>query len=132
MPPLAPRAVLYVEDDRINTILMEEVFRLLPDWQLECAEDATQALALLQTLRPALVMIDMNLPDMTGIELLNKLRADPSLAALPCVMLSADDQQGDVAAALAAGFAEYWVKPIHVPRLAAALQASLQAVDKAA
>ena len=131
MPQLAPRAVLYVEDDRINTILMEEVFRLLPDWQLECAEDATQALVLLQTLRPALVLIDMNLPDMTGIELLHALRADPRLAALPCVMVSADDQQGDVAAALAAGFAEYWVKPIDVPRLAAALQATLLAFEAA-
>lgn len=132
MPPLAPRTVLYVEDDRINTILMEEVFRHLPEWALECAEDGTQALALLQTLRPALVLIDMNLPDMTGIDLLNRLRADPRLAALPCVMVSADDQQGDVAAALAAGFAEYWVKPIHVPRLAAALHASLQAVANTA
>ena len=129
MPSLAPRAVLYVEDDRINTILMEEVFRLLPDWQLECAEDATQALALLQTLRPALVLIDINLPDMTVIELLRKMRADPCLAALPCIALSADDQQGDVSAALAAGFAEYWVKPIHVPQLAAALQMSLPTVD---
>jgi len=123
--------VLYVEDDRINTILMEEVFRLMPEWQLECAEDATQALALLQTLRPALVLIDMNLPDMTGIDLLHRLRADPCLAALPCVMLSADDQQIDVAAALAAGFADYWVKPIDVPRLAAALQASLLAFENA-
>lgn len=131
MPQLAPRAVLYVEDDRINTILMEEVFRLLPGWQLECAEDATQALAMLQTLRPALVLIDMNLPDMTGIEMIHKLRSDPCLASLPCVMLSADDQQGDVAAALAAGFAEYWVKPIDVPRLAVALQATLLAADAA-
>ena len=131
MPPHAPRAVLYVEDDRINTILMEEVFRLLPDWQLECAEDATQALVLLQTLRPALVLIDMNLPDMNGIELLHRMRADPCLATLPCVMLSADDQPSDVAAALAAGFAEYWVKPIQVPRLAATLQATLLAGDAA-
>jgi len=123
--------VLYVEDDRINTILMEEVFRLLPDWQLECAEDATQALAMLQTLRPALVLIDMNLPDMNGIELLHRMRADPCLATLPCVMLSADDQPSDVAAALAAGFAEYWVKPIQVPRLAATLQATLLAGDAA-
>ena len=131
MPPLAPRAVLYVEDDRINMILMEEVFRLLPDWRLECAEDATQALALLQTLRPALVLIDMNLPDMTGIELLLKLRADPCLMALTCVMLSADDQPDDVDAALAAGFAEYWVKPIHLPHLVAALQTILRTFDTA-
>ena len=131
MSQLAPRAVLYVEDDRINTILMEEVFRLLPDWRLECAEDATQGLAMLQTLRPALVLIDMNLPDMTGIDMLRKLRTDPCLATLPCVMLSADDQQGDVAAALAAGFAEYWVKPIHLPHLVAALQTILRTFDTA-
>lgn len=131
MPDIVAHQVLYVEDDRINIILMEEVFRLLPDWRLECAEDATQALTLLETLRPSLVLIDMNLPDMTGICLLRKMRSDPVLAALPCIALSADDQQGDVAAALAAGFAEYWVKPIDVRRLAAALQTTLIAGNPA-
>lgn len=119
-------AVLYVEDDRINIILMEEVFRHLPDWRLECAEDGAQALAMLDNWQPSLVLIDMNLPDMSGLELLQLLRADPSRADLRCVALSADDQREQIAAALAAGFNDYWVKPIDVPHLASALRDVLQ------
>ena len=125
MPDATARAVLYVEDDRINTILMEEVFRRLPGWTLECAEDGTQALALLQTLSPDLLLIDMNLPDMCGLELLRRLRSDPRLAGhahMPCIALSADDRREDIEAARRAGFADYWVKPIDVPRLTSALQ----------
>lgn len=118
--------VLYIEDDRINIVLMEEVFRRLPGWQLECAEDGEQALALLQELQPDLVLIDMNLPDMSGLELLSRLRADARLQQLRCVALSADDQRDQVEAAREAGFSDYWVKPIDVPRLAEALQDTLQ------
>jgi CheY-like chemotaxis protein len=122
-PTAAPPLVLYVEDDRINIILMEEVFRRLPGgWRLECAETGAQALQLLETLRPALVLIDMNLPDTDGVSLLGRLRSDARLQQLLCVALSADDQPEQVAAARAAGFADYWLKPIDVPRLSALLQ----------
>lgn len=126
MPQIAAPQVLYVEDDRINVVLMEEVFRRLPGWRLECAEDGAQALQQLEAWLPDLVLIDMNLPDMNGLELLTRLRSDPRLQALPCVMLSADDQAEQIRAARAAGFSDYWVKPIDVPRLVDALQARLQ------
>lgn len=125
MHPAATRLVLYVEDDRINIVLMEEVIRRLPDWRLECAEDGQQALSLLACERPALVLIDMNLPDMSGIALLGLLRSDVRWAQLYCVALSADDRPEQIAAARAAGFADYWVKPIEVLRLAKALQNAL-------
>jgi CheY-like chemotaxis protein len=118
----SPRQVLYVEDDRINIILMEEVFRRLPGWTLCCAEDGAQAQDLLQEMQPDLVLIDMNLPDMNGMELLARLRADARWQALPCVALSADGYDEQIQAALAAGFRDYWLKPIEVPRLQAALR----------
>lgn len=119
-PP--PRHVLYVEDDRLNIVLMEEVFRRLPPgWSLDCAEDGDQALGALQQRCPSLVLIDMNLPDMNGLELLARLRADARFAALTCVALSADALPEQIAAALAAGFADYWLKPIDVPQLQQAL-----------
>ncbi len=118
--------VLYIEDDRLNIVLMEEVFRTLPGWQLQCAEDGAQALELLRELRPDLVLVDMNLPDMNGLTLLERLRADASLPPLRCVALSADDQDEQVQAARAAGFCDYWVKPIDVRRIAQALQKALQ------
>lgn len=128
MSPAPALQVLYVEDDRINIVLMEEVFRRLPDWRLRCAEDGEQALALLAESAagglPDLLLIDMNLPDMSGLCLIEALRADPRLALLPCVALSADDHASQVEAARAAGFSDYWVKPIDVLRLSEALQAT--------
>ena len=125
MSPVHSRHVLYVEDDRLNIVLMEEVFRRLPDWRLECAEDGAQAIDLLESLRPDLLLIDMNLPDMSGIDLLARLRSNPSSANLRCVALSADDLRAQVDAARAAGFSDYWVKPIDVMKMVDALQRAL-------
>lgn len=125
MHPASSPYVLYVEDDRINIVLMEEVFRRLPGWRLDCAEDGAQALSLLAEGKPDLVLIDMNLPDMTGLDLLQKLRSEASTAELRCVALSADDLQEQVEAALQAGFSDYWLKPIDVERLADCLKTAL-------
>lgn len=127
-PAMTDRAcplVLYVEDDRIHLILMEEVFRMLPGWELRCAETGAEALAALAEGRPSLVLVDMNLPDMTGLELMARVQADAALAAalqgVRWVALSADDPVSVVRAARAAGFHDYWLKPIDVPQLQAAL-----------
>ena len=126
MSPRTPPLVLYVEDDRIHLILMEEVFRLLADLELRCAETGAEALAALADCRPALVLVDMNLPDMTGLQLMAQARADASLAGCVAqarwVALSADDPSAVVRAAREAGFDDYWLKPIDVPKLQAALQ----------
>lgn len=126
MPDRAAPQVLYVEDDRIHLILMEEVFRLLPDCELRAAETGAEALAALAERRPDLVLVDMNLPDMTGLELLRRVREDVALSAAlqgtRWVALSADDPCDVVRAAREAGFDDYWLKPIDVPQLQAALR----------
>ncbi|MET0520144.1 MAG: response regulator [Burkholderiaceae bacterium] len=127
MPDARPIQVLYIEDDRLNIVLMEEVFRTLPGWQLRCAEDGAQALEMLgKGPRPDLVLVDMNLPDMNGLTLLRRLGDDASMGPLRCVALSADDQADQVQAAREAGFCDYWVKPIDVRRIAQALRNALQ------
>ena len=126
MPDRAAPLVLYVEDDRIHLILMEEVFRLLPGCELRCAETGQEALAALAECRPDLVLVDMNLPDMTGLELVRQVRADAALnaglAGTRWVALSADDPSDVVRAAREAGFADYWLKPVDVARLQGDLQ----------
>ena len=121
MPDHAAPRVLYVEDDRIQLILMEEVFRLLPGWELRCVETGQEALQALAERRPDLVLVDMNLPDMTGLELVQRVRADAALnaalAGTRWVALSADDPSDVVRAAREAGFGAYWLKPIDVARL---------------
>lgn len=129
MPDRTAPLVLYVEDDRIHLILMEEVFRLLPGRELRCAESGAEALAVLAECRPTLALVDMHLSDMTGLELIAKARSDAALAeaqrGMRWVALSADDPSAVVQAARQAGFDDYWLKPIEVPRLQAALQGLL-------
>ncbi|MGM9481952.1 response regulator [Roseateles sp. NT4] len=126
MTDRAAPLVLYVEDDRIHLILMEEVFRLLSGWELRMAETGAEALQALAERPPALVLVDMHLPDMTGLELRERVAADAGLAAALSdtrwVALSADNPGAVVRAARAAGFDDYWLKPIDVPVLEAGLR----------
>ena len=67
---------------------------------------------------PDLVLLDMSLPGIDGHEVLRRMRAQPSLAKLPCVAVSADAMPHQIARARTAGFDDYWVKPLDVPTLA--------------
>jgi PAS domain S-box-containing protein len=111
------RVVLYVEDEPLNVLLMEEVFRTQPGWTLHVAHDGGGGVELATQVQPDLALIDMNLPDMNGLEVLRRLRAQPATADLLCVALSADALNEQIAAALAAGFDDYWTKPIDLNRL---------------
>jgi CheY-like chemotaxis protein/anti-sigma regulatory factor (Ser/Thr protein kinase) len=111
------RSVLYIEDERLNVVLMEEVFRTRPEWALSIAEDGAEGLQMARELRPHLVLIDMNLPDTTGLALIRTLRSDPATLPLRCIAVSADAMREQIDAALAAGFDEYWTKPIDLPRM---------------
>jgi signal transduction histidine kinase/ActR/RegA family two-component response regulator len=111
------RVVLYIEDEPLNVLLMEEVFRTQPGWTLHVAHDGASGVELAAKVRPDLVLIDMNLPDMNGLEVLTRLRSKPVTAGLLCVALSADAMGEQIAAARAAGFDDYWTKPIDLTRL---------------
>ncbi|HET7793144.1 MAG TPA: ATP-binding protein [Rhizobacter sp.] len=115
-PPQAEerRRVLYIEDEPLNVLLMQEVFKARPQWELEVATDGSSGLAAARARRHDLLLIDMNLPDMNGLELIRALRSDTQGAGLQCIALSADAMQTQIDAALAAGFDGYWTKPINV------------------
>ena len=116
-----PREVLYIEDEPLNAVLMEEVFRTQPQWHLRLAEDGAAGLRVARETLPDLVLIDMNLPDMNGLTLIRRLRADPLTRRLCCIALSADAMRDQIEAAMAAGFDDYWTKPIDVHRVLADL-----------
>jgi hypothetical protein len=104
--------LLYIEDNEVNALLVREMLALRPGLELHIAPDGTRGIAMARRLQPALVLIDMRLPDLDGHQVLAALRADPATAALRCVALSANATPADIEAAHAAGFAEYWTKPI--------------------
>ncbi|GMV46422.1 MAG: hypothetical protein AMXMBFR66_18200 [Pseudomonadota bacterium] len=117
--PAAPLRVLYVEDDPVNRLLVGELLALRPGVQLAMAEDGAAGLARARAESPDLLLLDMQLPDMHGSELLRALRALPQCAASTFVALSADALHEHVQAALAAGFDAYWTKPIDFERFLA-------------
>ena len=114
-PPREGRPlVLYIEDEPVNALLVQHIMGLRPDCALLLAQDGAAGLAAARAQRPALVLIDLNLPDMSGHEVLAQLRADPATRALRCVALTADAMPANVERARAGGFDDFWSKPIEV------------------
>ncbi len=125
-PSGAPRhRVLYVEDNPVNALLMRAMLARLPDIQLECAEDPLQAVQLARTLRPQLLLLDVELPGIDGLELLQRLRTDESMRAIPAIAVSAGAMPGDIRKALDAGFAAYLTKPLELGELLQAVRRHL-------
>jgi len=105
-------SVLYIEDNPVNLLLVEQFMSRWPQVHLHTAADGASGLELARALTPDLVLLDMQLPDMNGLDLLRQLKADPHTDAIVVVGLSANVLPDDIDAALAAGAAEYWTKPI--------------------
>ena len=106
--------VLYIEDDEVNVLLMEQLFTTQPDWHLECVTTGREGIAAAVRMRPQLILLDMNLPDMPGTQVLKHLKADPRTRDVPCVAVSADALPGAVRSALSMGFDDYWTKPLNL------------------
>jgi PAS domain S-box-containing protein len=117
-PATRPR-VLYIEDNAVNMMIVSELLAQRTQYEFHGATDGTSGVAMARALQPALVLVDMQLPDFDGIEVLRRLRADPATARLTCVALSANAMRDDVAIALQAGFADYWTKPIDLAEFTA-------------
>lgn len=108
------QVVLYVEDDEVNTILMEQIFRSQPNWRLLTAPTGLEGLEIARQHDLSLVLLDLNLPGLSGFEVLERLRAEEQTRHLRCIALSADALPQQIQQALAVGFDDYWTKPIDV------------------
>ena len=104
--------LLYIEDNPVNALVVEELVSRRADIELRGAEDGHSGLALARDWRPHLVLLDMQLPDLDGFQVRQALAEHPDTAAIPCIALSANAMPEDIKSALAAGFADYWTKPI--------------------
>ena len=124
-PPRRGGTLLYIEDHEPNAVLMRAVLEGRPGLRLVTAADGASGIAAAQRLRPDLLLLDINLPDMDGHEVLRQLRADPATAEIPCIAISANAMFGDAETALAQGFQAYVVKPFSVPDLLASIDAWL-------
>jgi len=114
--------LLYIEDNAVNALIVEELVARRSDLRLLGAVDGGQGLALARSAQPDLILLDMQLPDMDGFELLRRLREEPLTAAIPCIALSANAMPADIHRALAAGMLDYWTKPLDFDAFMASLE----------
>jgi len=113
--------IVYIEDDPVNILLLEQYVALTPDVQLLVARDGESGLELARRWMPNLILLDMQLPDMSGLDVLDRLRADPVTSGLRVVALSADAMPAQVTEAIARGAEAYWTKPLALSKFKAEL-----------
>ena len=109
--------VLYIDDDRINTLLFVEACRLAGGLHVETAATGAEAMELAPRCKPALLVIDLHLPDTTGYQLLPALRQLMDRATLPAFLCTADEASQVAAPARAAGFDGCWTKPVDLTEM---------------
>ena len=130
------RTLLYVEDNPANLELVEQLIARRPDLHLLSAADGSIGIEFARVYQPEVILMDINLPGISGIEALHILRADPSTAHIPVIALSANAVPRDIEKGLEAGFFNYLTKPIKVNQFMDALDVALKhpkpASDRAA
>ena len=111
------RTVLYVEDNPANLRLMQQVMAQRSDIRLVVSKDPAEGIELAHSELPDLILLDINLPDMSGYEVLSHLRQHEKTRTIPVIGVSANAMPKDVERALAAGFADYLTKPLDIKKL---------------
>src|ERR1700694_1303975 len=120
------RTLLYVEDNPANLMLVEDLIARRPDIRLLSAADGNRGIEIARASRPDVILMDINLPGISGIQALQILRADPATAHIPVVALSANAIPRDIEKGLEAGFFRYLTKPIKVNEFMATLDVALE------
>jgi len=120
-----------VEDNPANLQLVEKLVARRPDIELMSARDGKTGIRLARERHPDLILMDINLPGISGIEALKILREDPETAHIPVVALSANAMPSDIEKGLQAGFFRYLTKPIRVDEFMKTLDVALEFAEKA-
>lgn len=112
---LAPRTILHVEDNSDNRLLVHRLLNA-SGYEIIEAENAAGALDALKSLRPDLILMDINMPDMDGYTLTTQIKSFPHLFDVPVIAITANVMKGDRERTLEAGCDGYIEKPIDVDR----------------
>jgi signal transduction histidine kinase/CheY-like chemotaxis protein len=113
----APRHILHIDDDPMLTTLVQRMLASRPDLRLLTASHGRTAIELLARTRPALILLDLRLPDMPGEELLRRLHTDAETRDIPVVVLSGDTTPETMTRLLTRGATEYLAKPFTASQL---------------
>ncbi len=133
-PPSSPgapqRTLLYVEDNPANLMLVKQLIARCPNLQLLTAVTATLGIELARAHQPNMILMDINLPGISGITALKILQNDPGTAHIPVVALSANAMPRDIARGLELGFFRYLTKPIQVKEFMDTINETLECAEK--
>jgi len=117
--------LLYVEDNPANLKLVQEIIRFRPGMRLLTAPDAQLGLEMARAHLPDIILMDVNLPGMSGVEAVRVLRADARTGKIPVIALTANAMPRDVERGMAAGFFRYLIKPINIDEFTEAINSTL-------
>jgi CheY-like chemotaxis protein len=106
--------ILQVEDNPTNVRLLERIMSRRPNVNLITVQKGGEAVDAARNSQAALILLDVNLPDISGREVLARLRAEPTTSHIPVVMLSADASGSQIEKLLAAGASAYVTKPLDI------------------
>ncbi|MBK9516872.1 MAG: PAS domain S-box protein [Anaeromyxobacter sp.] len=120
-----PRTLLYVEDNTANLALVEQLMARRPDMRLVSALDGTRGIEAARAARPDVILMDINLPGLSGLQVLRILQDDPVTAHIPVLAISANAMPADIKKGLDAGFLRYLTKPIKLAEFLEAMDAAL-------
>jgi PAS domain S-box-containing protein len=128
--PAVLRTLLYVEDNPANLTLVQRLISRRSDLRLLSAVDGLRGVELARTCLPDVILMDINLPGISGLEALRILRHDKTTAHIPVLALSANAMARDIQRGLDAGFFRYLTKPIKVGEFMEALNVALEFAEK--
>ena len=123
------RRVHYIEDNETNVEVMRGMLAQRPQVTLAVSTLGLDGLQAVRAQRPDLILLDMHLPDVDGLELLRQLQRDPACADIPVMVVSADATPARIEEALAAGARLYLTKPLNLVDFLAMLDDQLEAID---
>jgi CheY-like chemotaxis protein len=129
-PQAVLRTLLYVEDNPANLTLVQRLISRRSDLRMLSAVDGLRGVELARTCLPDVILMDINLPGISGIEALRILRDDKTTAHIPVLALSANAMARDIQKGLDAGFFRYLTKPIKVSEFMEALNVALEFAEK--
>jgi len=111
------RIVHYIEDNETNAVVMEGILAQRPQVRLKVSTTGLEGLSAIRAQPPSLILLDMHLPDIEGLQLLRMLKDELTTATIPVVVVSADAVAARIKAALDAGAESYLTKPVNVAEL---------------
>lgn len=107
--------VLIVEDDPLMSRMYEKIF-LFEKYEVELAHDGQEGLDKARSVKPTVIMLDVMMPKMNGLQVLEQLKADPATKGIPVIMLTNLAGQQDAETALSKGAVKYLIKSEHEPK----------------